>query len=270
MTKREAWQLTAQAAEIYEQCVARYILGPWAPLLAEAARLVPGERVLDVACGTGVVARIAAERVGPGGQVVAIDLNPGMIAVARSRPASFGAQLEYFERNAIHLQFEKASFDVVLCQQGLQFIPDMALAMREMHRVLREHGRVALSVWNNVGPYNFAVGQALAELMGDDIADRFLASRRVPSRDDLERFATASGFSEVMVRVDRIDIHLPCLDEFVIQHLTATPVAPEIMAAGPAIREMLGARVVKLLARFADGANVCYPEETHVLTAQTC
>ena len=88
MSEHEQWQLTAEAAELYERYPARYILGPWAPLLVDAAALATGERVLDVACGTGLVARIAAQRVGPAGRVVGVDLNPGMIAVARVAPGA--------------------------------------------------------------------------------------------------------------------------------------------------------------------------------------
>src|SRR5258707_3337905 len=88
MSEHEQWQVTAKAAELYERYPARYILGPWAPLLVDAARLVAGDRVLDVACGTGVVARAAAKRVGPTGRVVGVDLNPGMISVARSLPGT--------------------------------------------------------------------------------------------------------------------------------------------------------------------------------------
>ena len=116
----------AEAAELYERYVARYILGPWAPLLVDAARVATGERVLDVACGTGVVARVAAKRVGPAGRVVGVDLNPGMIGVARSLPAPVGATIEWLERSALDLRLENARFDVVLCQQGLQFFPDKA------------------------------------------------------------------------------------------------------------------------------------------------
>jgi len=88
MNRPEQWHLSAEAAQLYERCVARYILGPWAPSLVEAAGVMPGESVLDVACGTGVVTRIAAERAGLTGRVVGVDLNPGMIAVAETSSRS--------------------------------------------------------------------------------------------------------------------------------------------------------------------------------------
>jgi len=97
MSQHEQWQLTAEATELYERYPARYFLGPWAPLLIDAARLIGGERVLDLACGTGLVARIAAQRVGPAGQIVGVDLNPGMFAVAQSLPAAVGAPVEWLE-----------------------------------------------------------------------------------------------------------------------------------------------------------------------------
>jgi ubiquinone/menaquinone biosynthesis C-methylase UbiE len=162
MNTHEQWQLTMKAAELYERYPARYFLAPWASLLVDAARLVLGERVLDVACGTGVVARAAAKRVGPGGHVVGVDLNPGMIAVARSLPATANdAAIEWLERSALDLQLKNASFDVVLCQQGIQFFPDKAVALQEMRRVLDHGGRIALSVWdsNSLGPYVSALAQ---------------------------------------------------------------------------------------------------------------
>src|SRR5215510_9620836 len=189
MNAQEQWQLSMKAAELYERYPARYILGPWAPLLVDAARLTAGERVLDVACGTGVVTRIAANRVGPTGHVVGVDLNPGMVGVARSLPVPIGASIEWLERSALDLRLEDASFDVVLCQQGLQFFPDKGVALREMRRVLDRGGRLALSVWNGVGAYHRAVGDALARFISTEAAARFCASREGPSKEDLQRLA---------------------------------------------------------------------------------
>ena len=266
--KNGQWQLSAEAAELYERYVARYILGPWAPLLVDVAHVGVGERVLDVACGTGVVARAAAERVGSAKRVIGIDLNSAMIAVARSLPIPAGASIEWLERSALDLRLRDASMDVVLCQQGLQFFPDKALALREMRRVLARGGRLALSVWNGVGLYNGAVGDALTRFVSDAAALQFCASRQVPAKEELRRLATEAGFSAVDVRVSRIDVHLPRLDKFTLDHLSATPIAPLIAAADPDAREKIGASVMKALQRYADREGVTYPEETHVLTAK--
>src|SRR6266852_9629005 len=266
--KHEPWHVTAEAAELYERYAARYILGPWASSLVDAGRLAAGERALDVACGTGVVARIAAQRVGPGGRVVGVDLNPSMIAVAGSLPAPVGAPIEWLERSAVDFQLPDASFDVVLCQQGLQFFPDKLAALREMRRVLNHGGRLALSVWKGVGAYHHAVGDALARFISAESAVRFRASRQVPTEEDLRRLATQAGFADVEVRLHDINIHLPRLDEFTLNHLAGTPVADGLAGATPQAREKLAASVMKQLRRYADGDGVTYPEEARVLTAR--
>jgi ubiquinone/menaquinone biosynthesis C-methylase UbiE len=270
MNTHEQWQLTMKAAELYERYPARYILGPWAPLLVDAARLSAGERVLDVACGTGVVARAAAKRVGPAGRVVGVDLNPGMIAVARSLPATSDAPIEWLERSALDLRLQDASFDVVLCQQGLQFFPDKAVALKEMRRVLDHGGRLALSVWNSnsLGVYTGAVSAALVQFLGNEVATRFAASRNAPTAGELQRLATDADFSVLQVSVSRINVHLPRPDKFVLDHLSATPVAADIDAAEAEVRERIGASVMEQLQRYADGDGITYPEETYVLTAR--
>src|SRR4030095_4418134 len=97
MSTCEQWHIERDAAELYERVVARHILGPWAPLLVEEAGLAVGERVLDLAWGPGVVTRIAAQRVGRAGRVSGVDLNSGMLAVARSLPAPDGSRIEWLE-----------------------------------------------------------------------------------------------------------------------------------------------------------------------------
>ena len=262
------WQMAAEAAELYERVVARHILGPWAPLLVDAARPAEGERLLDLACGTGVVARVAARRVGPSGRVTGVDLNAAMIGVARSLPAPGGGPIDWIEGSALAIPLPDASVDVVLCQQGLQFFPDKALALREMHRVLARGGRLALSVWSSTGIYNGAVGKALARFAGEETASRFCASRNAPGREELERLAVAGGFSDVTVRMSRMKIHLPRLDRFALEHLAGTPVAASIAALDAESREKIGASVMQEMLSFGEGDGVAYPEEIHLVTAR--
>ena len=156
----------------------------------------------------------------------------------------------------------------MLLREGVQFVPDKARAMRGMRRVLRRAGRLALSVWNGIGPYNSAVGAALARALDANTAERFLASRRAPSEDEVRRLALEAGFAAVDVRVSRLEIRLPRVDRFVLDHLAATPVAAVLAAAEPEARRRIGTSVAEQLQRFADGDGIAYPEETYVLTAE--
>jgi ubiquinone/menaquinone biosynthesis C-methylase UbiE len=267
MTGQAQWQITAPAAELYERIVARHILGPWAPLLVDSAQVSPGERVLDVACGTGVVTRAAAARVGLSGRVTGVDLNAGMIAVARTHTEPAGATIDWLQRDAADLRLADASYDVVLCQQGLQFFPDKLQALREMRRVLRIDGRLALSVWNSVGLYNAAVGNALSRLLSEETAQLFCASRQFPSGEEIVRLAGKAGFSKINLRVARLNIHLPPLDRFALDHLAATPVASLVAAADEQIQLNIGSSVRAQLHEYDDGWGVTYPEEVCLLTA---
>jgi len=119
MSELSGFQVSADAAKLREQYSIRYFIGPWAPGLVALAALQPGECVLDVACGTGLVTRLAAPEVGPTGQVTGVDINAAMLAVARSLPPPSGAAITWVEGDAGAMDFPDASFEVILCQQGL-------------------------------------------------------------------------------------------------------------------------------------------------------
>lgn len=139
--------------EIYERELVGPLFRPWAEILIERTAVSAGDRVLDVACGTGIVARLARERTGDGGRVVGVDLSPAMLAVAR---AVAPAGIDWREGNAGALPVDDAErFDVVICQQGLQFFPDRTAAIGEMRRVLAPNGRLAVAAWCPLGDNPF-------------------------------------------------------------------------------------------------------------------
>jgi SAM-dependent methyltransferase len=128
----------------------RRIFEPWGGVLLDRARLAEGGRVLDVATGPGTVARMSAERVGPRGRVDGVDISEQMLAEARAKAAAHGsAPIDYLVAPADALPFPAATFDVVTCQQGVQFFQDQAAALKEMRRVLRPGGRAAISMWSD-------------------------------------------------------------------------------------------------------------------------
>ena len=141
MAERRLGFVASNAAEVYQREWVPAVFGPWGPRVVELAALRRGLRVLDVACGTGLVARLAAEAVGVDGRVAAVDLNPAMLAVASKLPAVEGAPIEGVVGNAQALPFGEASFDVVCCQLGLQYFPERERALREIKRVLVPDGR---------------------------------------------------------------------------------------------------------------------------------
>jgi SAM-dependent methyltransferase len=134
------------SANAYEALFVPSLLGQFAPKVSDAAGIRRGDRVLDVACGTGVLARAAAERTGDSTAVAGVDLNAGMIEVARR----LSPAIDWRVGRAEQLPFPDASFDAVVSQFGLMFFPDRPQAIREMVRVLKPGGRLAVAVWDSI------------------------------------------------------------------------------------------------------------------------
>jgi ubiquinone/menaquinone biosynthesis C-methylase UbiE len=269
MPQHEKFELRGNAAELYERYAVPYIVGPWAPGLIEAAGLRPGEQVLDLACGTGVVTRLAAEKVGPTGHVTGLDLNAGMLAVARSLPPPPGATIQWVQGSAVAISLPDATFDAVVCQQGFQFFPDQPAALREMRRVLAPGGRVCISVWKSAGPYNIAVGDALEQHVDAATANRYRASRVVPQAHTLHQLLTDAGFREVQVRASQMTTRFPPIEAFVLHHLAALPVAEAVTALSDGQRAALARQVGIALRSYADGDGASLPDETHIAMAHT-
>jgi ubiquinone/menaquinone biosynthesis C-methylase UbiE len=164
----DAGQVTSSAAEVYDEFFLPALFAAWAPRVVAAAALRPGQRVVDVACGTGVLAMEAALATSPGGQVVGVDLNPGMLAVARRK----APDISWLEAPAEALPLEAESFDAALSQFGLMFFEDRQAAIAEMWRVVRPGGRLAIAVWDSLDntPGYAAVTSLLARLFGDRVA----------------------------------------------------------------------------------------------------
>ncbi|NIR89273.1 MAG: methyltransferase domain-containing protein [Gammaproteobacteria bacterium] len=155
-------------AEAYERLLAPPIFEPWTHRVADAAGIRAGQRVLDVACGTGVLTRTVAQRVVPEGSVVGLDPNPGMLAVARR----IAPQIEWRQGEAESLPYPDDSFDAVVSQFGLMFFTDRVAALREMMRVLAPEGRLAVAVFDSLDniPAYAAMVAVLQKVVGDGAA----------------------------------------------------------------------------------------------------
>lgn len=261
------WQLAENAADLYEEILVPTVFRPWATDLLQLANLQPGERVLDVACGTGIVARLAARQVETTGEVTGLDLNAGMLQVARSLPPPPGASVTWVEGSALAIPLRDASFDVVLCQQGFQFFPDRAAGLQELKRVLVPGGRILVSIWEGETPYSSAMAAAVEKHVGREPATTLRTSRACPAPETVRDLMVQTGFRDVTTVARDLTRRLPGIAGFVLRHLAATPVAGAIAALSEARRAALGDDVRKALLAYAEGDGIRYQEVAHVVIA---
>lgn len=268
------WQLEGSSPELYQRYLVPAITSKWADDLVDRARPRSGEAVIDVACGTGVVARSAAARMGAG-RVTGLDLNPGMLAVARTVPSE-GATIEWIEGSALDLPFAAASFEVALCQLGLQFFPDRALALREMHRVLKASGRLALSVYSAIertpGAHAFVL--ALDEVLGAGASEVKRGEHAFAAQGEVEALLNEAGFAAVEVQAVVQEIAFPSVLDYVRFQLLATPMTALLKGKREEERGTAIAAVAERTARFAgrprvDDDRFVFPQEAYVAMGRT-
>jgi ubiquinone/menaquinone biosynthesis C-methylase UbiE len=253
------------APENYERYFVPAIGGPLAADLVDAAALRPGERVLDVACGTGVVTRRAAKRVGAGGTVAGLDVNAAMLEVAR--PLAAGVPIRWYEASAEAMPLPDETFDVVLCQLGLQFVPDKGAALREMRRVLVPGGRLLASV---PGPSEFfdVMDEAIARRIDPETAAfvRLVFSLYDTAR--LEELVRGAGFRDVVVRTHAKSLRLPAPADFLWQYVRCTPLAAAVEQVDDERRAALERDVVAGWRPWTEGGGMTYQQDVAVATGR--
>ena len=221
------FQLADQQAAAYERYTGVFMAGS-ARLLAAESSIGSGAVVLDLACGTGLVARHAAALVAPDGRVVGADINPAMLAVARAHCPD---AVEWVEAPCDALPFDDASFTHVICQQGLQFFPDPANALREVLRVLRPGGTVTATVWATPGHNPYIEQQlALVAELDDSIVDS--VRRATPPMADLflSTTAAAAGFDDIEITILEHSVDVPDLATWFLDQTGSTPWGSTIAA----------------------------------------
>jgi ubiquinone/menaquinone biosynthesis C-methylase UbiE len=251
--EKYAWDTPGEAARnvgaTYERYFVPSIGKPFARPVIEASDLQQGERVLDVACGTGVAARLAAERVAPTGTVVGIDPHPGMLEAARRTSRDVEWRLGPAER----LPLPDESFDAVVCSLGLQFFTDKGKGLEEMRRVLAPGGRAALGTAGPTPPLMATIADVLADHVGPE-ASRFVHA--VFSLHDAEQLGSmleTAGFDHVEVETRSVPLRVPAPADFLWQYVHSTPLASIASETGENTRAALERDVVERCQPFLDG-----------------
>ena len=257
-------------AEAYEQCLVPAIFEPWARWALQAHPPAPGDRVLDVACGTGIGARLAACLVGPEGSVVGVDVDDGMLAVARTtRGHTAETPIEWRHASALELPWPAREFDYLLCLEGLQFFPDRSAALREMRRVLRPGGVLVGTVWGPLeqNPAYHALAEGLRRFVSEE-AGR-LPPFALPDADAIRAVVRAAGFGDPRVTLESLSLAVPSAEAFVDWIAAGGPTTRHNLAQlGRDRRREFDELVTARLAPYGKGDGLSLPSTRHIIVAR--
>jgi ubiquinone/menaquinone biosynthesis C-methylase UbiE len=245
--------------EGYQRFMLRQLFEPWAAALVARAGIGPGSCVLDVASGLGPVARLAAEAAGTSGRVVASDISAAMLALAAARPADpRWAPIQYLQCSAAAIDADDDTFDVVLCQHGLQFFAERAAAVTEMRRVARPGGIVVLSTWAAERPLGLfgAMNETMRESgLAEPFPRAFDPDSYRVSVTDMRELLQTAGLREVRVETIELDARWQTV-EAATATLLGTPFGPLVSALPAYAQEQVRALLASKLSGSADGVTV--------------
>lgn len=265
MSDARRGQVGRSAADIYEEFFLPALFRQWAGPVADAAGVGRGHRVLDVACGTGVLGREAAARVGRSGSVVGLDPNEGMLAVAERK----APEIDWRKGTAESIPFDAEEFDAVVSQFGLMFFDDRPTAIREMLRVLKPGGRLAVAVWDGLDstPGYLEVTGLLEELFGKPAADALRAPFVLGETAPLRALFEEAGASDVRLETLPGTARFDSLADWMHTDVRGWTLSDMIDDAQYA--RLLEAARTRLRRFVMSDGTVCFDAPAHIVTAGT-
>jgi len=261
------WTVAHGVAVNYQTYVVPAVIRPFAKRLLEAAEPRPGNRVLDVACGTGELSRMVAPTVQPEGSVTGVDPSIEMLGVARALPTP--GNVTWIEAYADDLPLADGSIDLVVIHQGMQFFPDKPKALQEIRRVLVPEGTLAFSSWRSheYNPVNRATASVIEKFFGrfPDVTPG--VGFGFGEEDVFGPLLEQAGFRLESLQPVRIEIEYPSADEYLTRQWSATPSAG-VLAEHEELRDEAFAAALKEIERFSTPDGFRGPMETMIVVAR--
>jgi ubiquinone/menaquinone biosynthesis C-methylase UbiE len=258
----EAYQLTNQAAQIYESQKVPAMFRPLAEATVNLIQVDAAGHVLDVACGTEILARVVGEKFPVIQRLVGSDLNQGMLDVARTLTAAERYKSEWYEADVGSLPFDSQKFSICFCQQGLQFFPDKEKALSEIHRVIKPGGRLVLSVWSEISPLFAILAEALEQHIGTAIAERSLALFAFRNQEYIENLLTGAGFTGHKIHTLTVERQIGPAHDAIPAEIAGNPVGVEVAEQGAKVLELIVQRVINNLSPYRISKGFSIPQTT--------
>ena len=258
------FQLEGNAAQLYEKYSVPMGAKPAAERLLDNVHLSKSDRVLDVACGTGIVTRLIAGRSQSVSSIVGVDLNDNMLDVARSLEPSASFPIEWRQGDMCALPFSDTEFDLVLCNHGLQFVPDKPSALSEIKRVLVPGGRFAFTVWSAEVPYLVAMANSIRRHISDEVAKSCLAPFSYRDGAIIRKVLKDAGFQSIDMQEVEFTRRLPATEGAVMELVARSAFARDVEAASEDARQAIAREVCEAMQPYRQGDEFVEPLRNHL------
>ncbi|AXI47922.1 hypothetical protein C1J03_19080 [Sulfitobacter sp. SK012] len=261
----DKFRLTHAAAQKYDKHSVPAMFGPLARATLDKIPLPADAHIIDIACGTGALTREIASRLKGNGRIVGADLNETMTELATQRHPSDAHEAIYVAADVCELPFENAVFDIAFCQQGLQFFPDKSAALAETRRILKKGGKLNLTCWSAISPFNGALSDALSDHVGEAASTKAKAPFSFRDGDVIRELLEGSGF---IIEAHQT-IVLERRFENLFEQIMALPIEKDLSEAGDLVTSAVVKDVASKLSKYAVGEVFLVPQEAHLFEAQT-
>jgi len=266
-TGNTSYQLEGNAAELYEKYTVPTGAGPAAERLLEHVTLKPTDRVLDAACGTGIVARLVAQAGTQVASLVGLDLNQSMLDVARSLEPKASFPITWENGDLCALPSPDSTFDVVLCNHGFQFVPDKPAALNEIKRVLCDGGRYAFTVWSAAPPMNIAIADSVRQHIGDELVKSVLAPFSFRDAAVINQLVVDAGFENVSIEDIAFTRRFPANPSVGMDVIERSAYANDVAAATEAARVAISQEVYQAMQPYREGDELAEPISNFLVQA---